>query len=56
MFIFSLNWILNHHQEQVEKSLVDIKEYLESMDKAANDVTGGSDNLGFQGGQSQIQV
>lgn len=49
---FSLCWILNNHQDQVEKSLIDIKEYVESMGKTLQ----GSDNAGYQEGRAHIQM
>ena len=51
---------MNNNQDQVEKSLIDIKEYLESMGKVTNDdddVKGGINNVGFGcGGQGQVEM
>ena len=50
--ILSLNWIMNNNQDKVEKSLMDIREYLESMVKVSD--VGGVDNVGFKGGQLEM--
>ena len=52
---FSLNWIMNNNQEQVEKFIIDIKEYLESMGKVSDN--GGIDNGSFgQGVHGQVEM
>ena len=52
---FSLNWIMNNNQEQVEKFIIDIKEYLESMGKVSDNE--GIDNGSFgQGGHGQVEM
>ena len=48
LLIVSLNWILNNDRDQIEKSMLDIEDYLDSMGNDKTDVDLGDDNPGFE--------